>query len=902
MRSDVGEGSRPSAIRARAESRLGQILHDKYRLERVLGIGGMATVYLAVHRNRNRVAIKILHPVLSSDEAVRARFVREGYLANSIDHRGVVRVIDDGVTEDGAALLVMELLEGETLAERAERQGPLPQGEVAALAHQLCDVLAAAHEQGIVHRDIKPANVFLTTDGLIKVLDFGIARMHDPAGGGSTLGGWLLGTPGFMPPEQALGWVSEVDGRSDIWSVGATMFRLLAGRSVHEGDTGEVLRLTTTTPVRPLREAVPAVAPELAAVVDRALALETEARFSSARDMRDAILAACEVALGGLPPAPCAPAPGARGPGPGGDVRARESADEAAALGLAPTVQHVSGAVPGGNPPGAATPSPPRRRRRWPVVALGLAALAAGGLGASLVTTAPVATAPALDAGPRRCATNGDCGAAQVCNRASVCQDRRGCATNAECMHRLAGKPSICRRDDGTCVELASAECRTLLMGEGDLTNDSTIWIGAMVPLSGPSADDGSFARVVDLARRDFTSVANGVPGARPGDPPRPLAVLLCDDGGDAAVPAHHLVDRVGVPAIIGFNRSKDVMDLATRLFNPRRVLALAALNQSPMLASIPPAPEGPRLVWRSTINSLTTAAALAAFAEVQIGPRLRLAPGEPARIVLVRRDNVNHLPIADRLVSRLRIEGRTVLAGGVKVRQLVVSNEQVAPDLAPVRREILHLSPHIVIDLLGAQGFSEELYPRVEREWPAEGQRPYYLTLGLGHEASKFVAGQPDARTRLFSPESPAKIPANVKLAIRYNEAYGTTLTPETIFSPPYDAFYVIAYAIAALGDRPVTGLEMARALARLLPPGVPVEVGPASIFDGLKALRDGKNIDLEGATTTLDFDLETGDSPVDLVFQCLKRTERGDLLPAETGVIYAARTGKLSGVLDCR
>src|SRR6185437_8360064 len=167
----------PADHELRAQARVGSVLRGKYALERVLGTGGMGAVYLGVHRNGHRVAVKVLHAEASADPDVRARFLREGYVANSIGHPGAVRVLDDDVAEDGAAFLVMELLEGETLHVRAKRHmGRLPNREVLFIGRALCDVLAAAHEKGVVHRDIKPENLFLTTGRTLKVLDFGIAR------------------------------------------------------------------------------------------------------------------------------------------------------------------------------------------------------------------------------------------------------------------------------------------------------------------------------------------------------------------------------------------------------------------------------------------------------------------------------------------------------------------------------------------------------------------------------------------------------------------------------------------------------------------------------------------------------------------------------------------------------
>ena len=214
---------------------LGTVLRGKYRLDRVLGIGGMAVVYAATHRNQKRFAVKVLHTELSMRQDIRARFLREGYAANTVDHPGAVAVLDDDVSEDGAAFLVMELLEGASVEHLWEKHGyTLPVGAALTIAHQLMEILAAAHAKAIVHRDIKPANLFVTREGQLKVLDFGIARVRDAAisGAQATGTGLVLGTPAFMSPEQALAKSQEIDARTDVWAAGATLFTLLSGRNV----------------------------------------------------------------------------------------------------------------------------------------------------------------------------------------------------------------------------------------------------------------------------------------------------------------------------------------------------------------------------------------------------------------------------------------------------------------------------------------------------------------------------------------------------------------------------------------------------------------------------------------------------------------------------------------------
>jgi serine/threonine-protein kinase len=277
-----------------ASARIGQVLRDKYTLERVLGVGGMAAVYAASHRNGRKVAIKILHRELSVNKEIRERFLREGQAANAVGHPGAVAVLDDDVSEDGAAFLVMELLDGGSAEELAERRGGrLPLADVCAIGDQLLDVLDAAHKNGIVHRDIKPANLFITRHGRVKVLDFGIAKLRQTSGARATQTGLMLGTPAFMAPEQALGRVADVDARTDIWAVGSTLFALATGRSVHEAPTAqETLIWAATKPAPSFASVFGSAPPELAAVVDRALAFDREQRWPAAAAMREAFLSA----------------------------------------------------------------------------------------------------------------------------------------------------------------------------------------------------------------------------------------------------------------------------------------------------------------------------------------------------------------------------------------------------------------------------------------------------------------------------------------------------------------------------------------------------------------------------------------------------------------------------------
>lgn len=270
------------------------MLKGKWRLETLLGVGGMGEVYAATHRNGSRVAIKILHPHLASNAALKGRFLQEGYAANSVDHPGVVRVLDDDTTHDGLPFLVMELLEGEPLdAYVLRRGGRLPLDETLDIAEALLDVLIVAHQKQILHRDLKPDNVFRSPQGKLKILDFGLARLwtdSEPGNSVRTVNGRTMGTPGYMPPEQACGNWSKVDETSDLWSLAATLHFCLTSKAIHdEEEPQRTLQLTTTKPAPSIRGFLPDLPFPVVSFIDRGLAFERKGRWQSAQEMKSAL-------------------------------------------------------------------------------------------------------------------------------------------------------------------------------------------------------------------------------------------------------------------------------------------------------------------------------------------------------------------------------------------------------------------------------------------------------------------------------------------------------------------------------------------------------------------------------------------------------------------------------------
>jgi serine/threonine protein kinase len=201
-----------------------------YRVVRQLGEGGMGVVFEALHEEiGKRAAIKVLHTAYSKDPQISARFLTEARAVNLVQHPGLVSIFEFGRTPDGAAFLVMEFLEGETLRERVHRLGRLAVADARRIARQIAGALAAAHEKNVVHRDLKPENVMLIPEPELpggeraKVLDFGVAKVAQGSAAGATQAGAFLGTPAYMAPEQCLS-AASVDDKADVYALGVMLY------------------------------------------------------------------------------------------------------------------------------------------------------------------------------------------------------------------------------------------------------------------------------------------------------------------------------------------------------------------------------------------------------------------------------------------------------------------------------------------------------------------------------------------------------------------------------------------------------------------------------------------------------------------------------------------------------
>ena len=273
-------------------ARVGSVIKNKWTVESLLGVGGMAAVYAAAHRNGQRAALKILHTDFAREKTICERFLREAYVSNKVNHGATVQVLDDDMTESGEPFLIMELLEGETVRDAWKKSGrTMAAGRVLQICEKVVDCLASCHAIKVIHRDLKPANIFILKENdEIRVLDFGVAQMRD-ATSERTATGTALGTPAYMSPEQAMGLVDQLDGRADLFSVGAMMHALITGHRINNGRTEqEALVMAATKPVPSVARLAPHLPIELIKVIDKSLAWDRRNRYQDAREMQKALI------------------------------------------------------------------------------------------------------------------------------------------------------------------------------------------------------------------------------------------------------------------------------------------------------------------------------------------------------------------------------------------------------------------------------------------------------------------------------------------------------------------------------------------------------------------------------------------------------------------------------------
>jgi ABC-type branched-subunit amino acid transport system substrate-binding protein len=805
---------------------------SKHELLLELGRGGVGVVHLARRDDGRLVVRKSLRPELARNVAVRRMFLEEARVAQQVRHPNVVEVIATGFDAGGVPWIEMEWGPGATL-QALEDTAPLPFDLFVRVVADLLSGLHAAHvARGadgapleLVHRDVSPHNVLVTYDGEVKVLDFGIAKVKGSHVDTTT--GVVKGKATYLAPEQASR--RAVDARADLFAVGVILWQKLAGRRIWEGmSEPEIFHRLVTGQIPDLLELAPDTPEPLARVVRDALAREPGDRAATAEAMRDALLAAAP------------PREGAREAiarhvretfaDERRDVMTRIEGGGALAVTTSAAQAESTGSIPGASTARA-------RRRRAPLAWAAFAVALAGGALATFAARrgpppATTAAMPSAASVAPQCATDDACPAGHRCD------------------------------DDGACVAIARDGCT--VVPEGLPRSGRVLYLGVMLPLSGPDADayGRSNARAAELAAREVDRLAGGVPS---GDGRRLLGLLLCDDAVDAEARARHLADRV--PAIVGFRTSDEALTLTRDLFVPRGVLAVSALNSSPLLAQLPAGE--PRLLFRSAASATAFVAPMARAVATMLAPdarrRSRLGGAERVRVSVVRSGDATGIAYADGFLRELGQPADL----DVKETALGVASDAAAR--AAAIDTLARWRPHVVV-MPGDGMFASVVKPLEDRLGGAEAQRPIYLATTPWEDDGlrAFVGARPERRRRFFAVSWPTASRALMGFVERYAESFGERLSPATASPGPYDSVYLLAYAAAALHGERVTGAALSRGIERLLPGAPAVEVGPSQVVAGLAAVARGERVDLGGVVSRFDFDLATGDSPVEAVLLC--------------------------------
>jgi len=883
---------------------------DRYIIDGPLGSGGMGEVYRARDtRLQRNVALKILrldlNPAsLDSNERTgptdgAARMLREARAAAALDHPNVVAIFDVGQIQDegplkGTTYLAMELIKGRPLRAFVD-DASVPVRQRIRWLVEVAKALGAAHEAGLVHRDVKPDNVMVRDDGAVKVLDFGIARRArnapiNPTGwteqvatATATQQGVIVGTPLYIAPEQLRG--DPLDGRADQFSWAVMAYELLTGKPPWGMDEGPVALLSQILTAKPPPlDAFDEIPPHAKTTLLRALEKDRELRFASMSDVVAAIEGdadpfaptASKIATGktvissrsdAQPSSPNAPTERA-------EISARDVPPPP--LAAIETNRAISNTRP--------SPVPPAPRRSLALVIASLALVTASAIAGGIAwrSHALAGRATAASAIPAPVA---------------------GCTSNRACVQAHGGEAWACRASDKQCVAIASQDC-TAKYEPGDLEHDDTVWIGAMFPLKGPQA--AAFGQMnangVDLGRHEIGLGTRALGEEGSAAHVRRIAVAMCDDSEDPTRAARHLVDDVGVPAVVGFRSGQEVVDVAGGLLIKKSVLTIASLSASPLITKLPQPSPSPRMVWRTTYGLQALAAPVAAFVQPATA-RVGRASSVPMRLVLARSKNASVDAFAEALFTVLSFNGKSALANGRDYAELVVEDDPTPERVGAIAAEIDALAPSVVITLLPAD--SEASIARaIDERWTSTSRpRPVFLAVNESTSVfDSYIGASAERRRRVFGVESVSETAENARFVFRYNAAYAPPVT--RLFNPStsYDAFYLAAFATFALGSETPSGTAIAQSFARLIGPGAAIDVGPAGVLDAVSALAAGARIDLRGSATSLDFDLATGEPKVDFVLVCPDIDDKGLAAgDVDTGLLFRSSARTLTGQLRC-
>jgi tRNA A-37 threonylcarbamoyl transferase component Bud32/ABC-type branched-subunit amino acid transport system substrate-binding protein len=479
--------------------------------------------------------------------------------------------------------------------------------------------------------------------------------------------------------------------------------------------------------------------------------------------------------------------------------------------------------------------------------------------------------------------------------------------SNARCVKEHGGAPWVCRASDHQCVPIETERCKARYEPE-DLEAADTVWLGALFPQTGPIAEIvRPQVEAVELARREFAQATRALGGPNPSLHVRRVAVVLCDDGPSEGImqTAEHLVNDVGVPAVLGFRSGREAMDLAGGLLIQRRVVTIATLSPSAQVTQVPQPADLPRMVWRTTFGFTEVATATAAFVRDYFEPR-RTPSAAPSRVLLVRNAEPGGVAFGQALLKSLVFNGKSAVENGERYQEISLPPEFVpdagAEQVQAAAQRIVAMAPTFIVGVFPS--LSVRLAEAIEAAWPRTTARPTYFLAANGPDPFvDFLGASAERRHRFFGVVASSTSAANAHFVIRFNEANADKVSRTENPGASYDAFYLLAFAANAGGREALDGVVLSRAFGRLVQPGRPIEVGPTDVFEALSELAQDHSIDLEGAYSTLDFDVGTGETASDYALLCADVDGSGAAKAENvaSGVSYVARAHRASGSLAC-
>jgi branched-chain amino acid transport system substrate-binding protein len=476
-----------------------------------------------------------------------------------------------------------------------------------------------------------------------------------------------------------------------------------------------------------------------------------------------------------------------------------------------------------------------------------------------------------------------------------------GCTTNKECSDQSGDANQICRKRDGTCIALTSQDCTQVL---GSVESDETILLGFMGPLVGDFSSIGlPILAGASLARTEIETRANGLPGGT-GGKRRPLAIVACHDLDDPIRAAEHLVKTVGVPAIIGPAFSGVTLNVATTVTVPNGVLTMSASATSPAITQI----EDNGLAWRAVPSDAIQAIPMSILVtqiETEVREKLGLAASDKIKVAMTVKGDAYGTGLAEAILPQLTFNGKPAIdAANSDFFLRLDYPDDPTFDATPLVSQVVTFKPNITI-VLGTNEGIQKVTTGIESSWPTTGTPPprtSYLFPDGGRlpELLALIGPDDNFRKRIVGTVPGKKGPLYDAFRIRYKAA-NQNAEPGTYAENAYDAVYLLGYSLAVTAGQPVTGATIATGLGKLVPPGTQIDSGPNALNDAFTTLKTGNDIDFNGASGPLDFNLSTGEAPADIDIWCVVRDSSQNPVFKSSGAYYDAAKGQIIGTRAC-